>query len=282
MAKTLGEKIKELRVIRGMTQSELAADKVTRNMLSLIENDQANPSLETLKHIADALSISVSYLMSDDEDLLFYEKKAVISNVYRAYEAKRYGACVDLILSLSSLDDELAFILSSAKLALGKRAVENGNLTSAKKLLDEAENYAKSTRMDTTHIEAQIPMYRSIAENVQSPLLEFDSQKYATALTDAMDYELYKYLLQDFEYEYVNTAISEHMKAKAMMREHRYTDAAKKLVETADLLKNESYNAFVIFSIYSDLETCYKQLYDFEKAYAYSTKRITLLEGFKS
>ena len=34
----VGEKIRDLRLSRGMTQKELAGESVTRNMLSLIEN----------------------------------------------------------------------------------------------------------------------------------------------------------------------------------------------------------------------------------------------------
>ena len=41
----IGEKIKALRISKRMTQSELAGDQITRNMLSLIENGSALPSL---------------------------------------------------------------------------------------------------------------------------------------------------------------------------------------------------------------------------------------------
>ena len=71
----IGEKIKKLRKLRGMTQAELAGSLITRNMLSSIENGKANPSLDTLTHIAANLSVSVSYLVSDDEDVSFYEKQ---------------------------------------------------------------------------------------------------------------------------------------------------------------------------------------------------------------
>ena len=43
----IGEKIKELRMRRRMTQADLAGDTVSRNMVSLIENGSALPSLQT-------------------------------------------------------------------------------------------------------------------------------------------------------------------------------------------------------------------------------------------
>ena len=71
---TTGEKIKAARIHRSMTQSELAGDKITRNMLSIIESGKANPSMETVRYLADRLELPVSYLLSDEDDLSFYLK----------------------------------------------------------------------------------------------------------------------------------------------------------------------------------------------------------------
>ena len=75
----LGEKIKAARRSKKITQSQLAGDKVTRNMISRIETGTANPSLDTIKYLAQRLSLPVSYLLSEDDDLFFYEKKEKIS-----------------------------------------------------------------------------------------------------------------------------------------------------------------------------------------------------------
>ena len=52
---TIGEKIKILRAERAMTQSELAGDHITRNMLSLIESGSAQPSLATILYLASKM-----------------------------------------------------------------------------------------------------------------------------------------------------------------------------------------------------------------------------------
>lgn len=44
----LGEKLKQLRRLRGVTQKELAGDFLTRNMLSQIERGVAMPSYATI------------------------------------------------------------------------------------------------------------------------------------------------------------------------------------------------------------------------------------------
>lgn len=59
---TLGEKIKEMRKERGYTLVELADGKITKGMLSLIENNKSKPSMDTLEYLAGKLGVSVSFL----------------------------------------------------------------------------------------------------------------------------------------------------------------------------------------------------------------------------
>ncbi len=60
---TLGQKIKDARLARGMTQKELVGDFITRNMLSKIENDSATPSVRTLERLAGALGLPTGYFL---------------------------------------------------------------------------------------------------------------------------------------------------------------------------------------------------------------------------
>lgn len=45
---TLGKRIKEARLAKKMTQSEVVGDFITRNMLSQIESGSATPSVKPL------------------------------------------------------------------------------------------------------------------------------------------------------------------------------------------------------------------------------------------
>lgn len=278
----LGEKIKKLRKMRGLTQAELVGNTVTRNMLSNIENGKACPSLETLISIAERLSVSVSYLISEEDDFAFYEKKRKISQIYRAFSAKNFPACIDLINSINEKDNELYYLLSASYLELGKKEVAYGSLVTASKNLEAAIEFSSKTVIGTDHLEAQALMYLSIAKNVQSPLLEFDAQKYVGFLASSVDYEFFKYLTLDFSHSFENAVFSLHLESKKLMQERNYSEAVKRLLNASELSKKDDFNAFVIFGIYTDLEYCYKQLYNFEKAYLYSTKRMTLIESFKT
>lgn len=282
MSNVLGKKIKDLRKARGLTQSQLAGEKVTRNMLSGIENGTANPSLETLRYLAEGLSVSVAYLISEENDLVFFEKKRLISKIYRAYEAKNYTVCISLINDIPEKDEELYYLLAVCHLELAKKSVAHGALLTALGNLELSKECSEKTKIDTKHIEAQIPMYYSIAKNIQSPLLEFDAQKYHNALIGSVDFEFFKYLTLDFSYAFETPALALHMESKKLMKDRNYVEAVKRLLNATELSKKDDYNAFVVFSLYSDLEYCYKQLYDYEKAYMYSSKRMTLLESFKT
>ena len=56
----LGRIIKEARIARRMTQSEVVGDFITRNMLSQIENGNAAPSMRTLQYLMDVLDIHIN------------------------------------------------------------------------------------------------------------------------------------------------------------------------------------------------------------------------------
>lgn len=61
----LGERIRKLRKQKKLTLEELAGTKLTKGMLSLIENNKANPSMESLTYIAERLGIEVSELLNE-------------------------------------------------------------------------------------------------------------------------------------------------------------------------------------------------------------------------
>ena len=183
---------------------------------------------------------------------------------------------------MTKLDDELCYILATAHYEQGAKNVADGSMVSGEKNLEAALKYAEMTRLDTSNIESKSQMLLSITKNVQSPLLEFNANKYMATLNDACDFELFKYLTLDFDYTYTTPSYSLHIEAKKLIRERQYLKAAEVLLTAADKIKKDGYNSFIIFGIYTDLEYCYKQLYDYEKAYKYSTNRITLLEGFKA
>ena len=64
----LGERIKEIRTARRLSQVELAKMLgVTKQSVSNWENENIQPSIEMLVKIADALNVTTDYLLSRDD-----------------------------------------------------------------------------------------------------------------------------------------------------------------------------------------------------------------------
>lgn len=278
----LGEKIKKIRKDKKLTQKDIAGEKMTRNMISQIENGIASPSLSALKFIADKLEVPPAYLISDDDLLFVYEKNEAMENIYSLLQNKNYQSCIYNIKKLSKTDNELAYILTVCYFELGKKHIMNGSLLTALKNFQLSEENAKKTVFDTSNILALIPMYSAVAKNIQSPLLELNSDDFKKSLNNFLDYEFFKYLTLDFNFNYTNNSYKLHCVAKTLIKERRYKEAIDILLSIADKTKGDEYNAYLIFGVYTDLEYCYKSVLDFEKAYIYSNKRLTLIEAFKS
>lgn len=68
MKKSLGEKIKELRMQKMYSQSEIAKVLgVSRAIISYIESDEKMPSLPLLKRLAKLFEVSLDYLVNEED-----------------------------------------------------------------------------------------------------------------------------------------------------------------------------------------------------------------------
>ena len=62
----LAQKLKQARLDAGLSQKALCGARITRNMLSQIENGSARPSMDTLRYLAGQLGKPLSYFLEDD------------------------------------------------------------------------------------------------------------------------------------------------------------------------------------------------------------------------
>jgi transcriptional regulator with XRE-family HTH domain len=279
---TLGQKIKAIRLDKKITQSALAKGQITRNMLSAIENDKAQPSLTTLRYIASALRVPLEYLISESDDLSFYLKKEKIESIRFAFKTEKYKYCIKLILEIPQLDDELYYLLALCYAELGISSAKNGSFVSAKKYFEEFFEAAKNTIYNTDVQKCDILPYRAVSENVSTPLLLFDTNEYLNCREGVFDNEFFNYLTMNFSYPYKNRIYRTHLEAKQLIKERKYANAITLLTQLLGNKSDDEYNAYAIFSIYAELDNCYKQMLDFENAYRYAAKRLSMLEAFKT
>ncbi|MDR7856500.1 helix-turn-helix transcriptional regulator [Tissierella sp.] len=139
---TFGQKIKKARLEKNFTQSELVGDFITRNMLSKIENDAANPSLKTIEYLAYKLEKPISYFL--DNSLTIDNKKK--NNIELAFEHsaylfknKEYSNCIDYIENLlEEYDRSIDKIIYPRTLSiLGRCYIHVDKLDSALKAIEE-------------------------------------------------------------------------------------------------------------------------------------------------
>lgn len=62
----LSQKLKQARLDAGLSQKALCGDRITRNMLSQIENGSARPSMDTLRYLAAQLGKPLSFFLEED------------------------------------------------------------------------------------------------------------------------------------------------------------------------------------------------------------------------
>src|SRR4051794_16515002 len=58
----LGERLRQLRVAAGLTQSELAGDRFSKEYVSQIERGKTRPTAETIEWLADRLGVDTGFL----------------------------------------------------------------------------------------------------------------------------------------------------------------------------------------------------------------------------
>ena len=279
---TLGEKIKSERKRKGMTQAELCAGHITRNMLSGIENGTALPSLDTLLFIAKGLGVPAGFLLSDEYDINYYDKIEAVAKARRLYKDGNYSECIKLLTGTNYYDEETEYILCYCEYYTGLSQFSGGSLSSAEAAFNRALSHAERTPYDTSLPRRAIPLYLAICKNYSLPLLDFDGDGYANSYLTAHDVQLYRYLKGDYDFNYDNKQYELHLNAKRLIKERRLSEAVDILTSIEDTKRDFPPNAYLMFSVYTDLEFCYKSMLDFEKAYRYASKRISIIEGFST
>ena len=117
---TLGQKLKKARLDRGLTQAQVVGDRITRNMLSQLENDLASPSVGTLEYLASVLGVQAAWLLADEKE----EEAAGRTEQLRAcYRGGDWAGCLELAQELQP-DDEQALLLALAAAQCALHALE--------------------------------------------------------------------------------------------------------------------------------------------------------------
>ncbi len=138
----LGKRIKEARLAKKMTQSELVGSFITRNMLSRIESGNACPSVKTLEYLASRLDLPAGSLISDETPVSDEPDKnaELLISAKQLYINGDYPACAKKAETLigSEFEDEGQAILARCSIALSENAMKSGDKAAAIKYAKQA------------------------------------------------------------------------------------------------------------------------------------------------
>lgn len=137
----LGEKLRQARLDAGLSQRQLCGEEITRNMLSLIENGSASPSMATLKSLASRLGKPVSYFL--EEDVLSSPNRQVMETLRRCWDDGDIGgaaaALEQYIAPDPVYDRERQLLAVLVLLAQAEKAIVEQKIPYARSLLEQAE-----------------------------------------------------------------------------------------------------------------------------------------------
>ena len=152
---TLGQKLKKARLDRGLTQAQVVGDRITRNMLSQLENDLASPSVGTLEYLASVLGVQAAWLLADEE-----EAAGRTERLRACYRGGDWAGCLELAQELQP-DDEQALLLALAAAQCALHALEAERFAAAQQLARQALSWNEASLYENAQV--RLEMLRVLA-----------------------------------------------------------------------------------------------------------------------
>src|SRR6266498_3388544 len=91
----LGERVRQLRVAAGLTQTDLAGDRFSKEYVSQIERGKTRPTQETIQWIAARLGVDASFLASGVSADERARVEAVLTRAEALTEAHKFDEAVE-------------------------------------------------------------------------------------------------------------------------------------------------------------------------------------------
>lgn len=261
----LGEKIRQARLEAGMSQRQLCGDEITRNMLSLIENGSAKPSMKTLQYLAARLEKSVSFFLEDTA--LLSPNQPLMAALRQAFDTGAFSEAASLLEQYRApdpvFDREMELLSCLTFLALAENAISDHRHRYALELLEKAncETAYCSTELHRKKLLllGQLPG-QQVAEKLPTlddelllraeETLSAGNTSRAAAYLDAME-----------EHTLPHRQL---LRGRCYLAEKDYAAAARCFHCAEPAFPKEAAPM---------LEQCYRELQDYKRAYEYACKQ---------
>ena len=261
----LGEKLRQARLEAGLSQRQLCGEEITRNMLSLIENGSAKPSMKTLQYLAVRLGKNISYFL--EETAVLSPNQSVMASARRLYEAGNFAEANLTLEAYRSPDEtydrekEILWVLIRLKLA--EEAIRQERPLYALELLNQ-------TPVNTTYLREELNRKKLLllgslpGQQVSAELPSLDEELLLRAeeALETSQFQRCSRLLEAME----DTGSPRWHLCRGTLCLHQ-----KQWKKAASCLR-QAEGAFPK-DVYPKLETCYRELGNFQKAYEYACKQ---------
>ncbi|MFP7297125.1 helix-turn-helix domain-containing protein [Neobacillus niacini] len=162
----LGDTIRKIRKQKKLTLEALAGTELTKGMLSLIENNKAKPSMESLAYIAKRLEVEVTDLLEEISTQELRETLEKAESIYNQKKETTPDKYQQLLTLIEPLIKKLTQGYESARLLdLYSRSLYQEERSGWEKFCEQAA--VMYDNMNLTANRAQIAIFRSQVKFIQ-------------------------------------------------------------------------------------------------------------------
>lgn len=273
---SIGSKLKELRKKQGLTQSALSNGIVTRNMLSLIENGLAKPSLGTIQAFAERLNVPIEYLISDKQsaNVVSFSKMDSIKDIKILLKNGEYAKCLEEGEKLGEPDDELALILMRCSAILGEQDLKLRNIGSAYEHFEKAKKYSEMTIYGTAEEITKINRYFGLVDAIVYKKTFSDIPKTSFSLSDELAAYIAAYYNVDIGDFPLLPEHRTHIAINKIAKNGRYNDATRAYADQLRITNDKLTRYYLLRS----LEECFRKMGDPKGSFESAAERRAAFE----
>lgn len=265
----LGQRIKAARLEKGLSQRALCGNVITRNMLSLIENGSAKPSMDTLRYLSAQLEKPIGYFL---EESCVSPNQTCILAARGMPEDQLVEALKDYKAPDEVFDPEYYLLMAIGAMALAEKAIEENRLPLAGQYLSQAKDAGKASIYYTPELEQRrlLLCFRAKTDSAADLAAGLPDRREETLLRAeaALEEKAYSRCASFLDSMAERDDTWYFLRGEACLAQQKYDQAAQHYLRIENQDKR----------ICSRLEACYRELGDFEKAYHYIRKSLTVGE----
>ena len=261
----IGQRLRQARLEKGLSQRQLCQELITRNMLSQIENGSARPSMEVLCTLAARLEKPVSFFL--EERAVASSNQTVMEKAREAYAQGDVAQALEYVEDYRQpdplFDGEWALLGALCCLALAERAAAEDKRPYAQQLLGRCAEFGEKTPYFVPALERQRQLLLAkVKKDGVLPDIDEALLLYAQAAMDDGNPHRAAVLLEIVGNK--DHAQWNFLRGLTAMGQGQYREGAAYLHRAEAAYPEETAEK---------LEICYREMEDYKRAYFYATKR---------